>query len=72
MNRLKQAWYWPMDEDEEILRLSDSRPCKAVVTNELIDGADLLVTDHFGNFFVRLSVPFVRPHTHCDRCELVA
>lgn len=70
MNRLKSLYY-PADDDEQILMLSDRRPCQAVVTGEHADKADLLVTDHFGNQFVRLAVPFSRTSRQCDLCVMV-
>jgi len=69
MNRLK-ALYFPADDDEQILLLSDRRPCQAIVTSKVDGKADLLVTDHFGNQFVRLSVPFSRTSGQCDLCVM--
>lgn len=69
MNRLK-ALYYPADEDREILRLSERDPCQASVIEANGRTANLLVTDHFGNHFVRLHVPFSRRDTSCDICVI--
>lgn len=70
MNRFQHAWYWPNPDDEQILRISDRKPCRAEVVR--LDGnfCDLNVIDHFGSSFVRLHVPVGR--TGGDWCSLVA
>ena len=67
MNRFN-ALYFPADGDEQILMLNDRRPYQATVMS--LDGnkADLVVIDHFGNRFVRTSVPFSRRNSSCDLC----
>lgn len=70
MNRITKALYWPDPDDREILRISDSRPCEAVVDKIDGDRADLTVVDDFGKFFVRLNIA-VGPSRESDRCILV-
>lgn len=69
MNRFQRALYWPAPDDEEILRISDSRPCEAIAT-EVRDGrADLNVVDSFGSKFVRLNIA-IGPSREADHCIL--
>jgi len=70
MNRFQLAWYWPHDDDEQILRLSDVRPCKATVSSMSSDSADLIVTDHIGQIFVRLNVPVHPDGPRRDWCSI--
>jgi len=64
------ALYFPLLEDEQILRLSERQPCQARVSSIQDSRADLIVTDHFGNRHVRLSVPVGR-QVEQDYCLLV-
>lgn len=64
------AKYFPLDEDEEILRMSDRLPVDAVVTRLHDQSADLAVTDHFGGRHVRLNIP-VGSRTGTDFCTLI-
>lgn len=57
MNRFQQAWYWPHEDDEQILRIVDRRPCRAEVSSVSSSSADLIVTDHIGRLHVRLNIP---------------
>ena len=70
MNRFQRALYWPAPDDEEILRISDRRPCDAV-TIEIHEGkADLAVIDSFGGKFIRLNVAIGRSSADADYCIL--
>ena len=65
-----KALYFPLDEDEELLRLNHNQPLGSVV-ERLEDGrADLLVTDDFGLLHRRTFVPISRMDG-CDHCVLV-
>lgn len=57
MNRFQHAWYWPHDDDRDILRIGDSRPCEADVSSLSSSSADLVVHDHIGRLHVRLNIP---------------
>lgn len=71
MNRLQRALYWPHRDDEQVLRISDRRPCTAVVSSNSTSSADLIVTDHFGNRFVRLNVPVHPDGPGREWCSIV-
>jgi len=70
MNRFQRALYWPAADDEQILRISDRRPCEAVAVEVRDDRADLDVVDSFGNRFVRLNVVIGRSSREADHCVL--
>jgi len=44
-----QAFYFPSPDDDLILRICDSAPCRAEVLRAEQDRADLSVTHHLGN-----------------------
>jgi len=50
------ALYFPAPEDEEILRLNERQPCRATISETVGDRVNLIVTDHYGQSHVRLSV----------------
>ena len=46
---MNRAIYFPHPDDDLILRVCDSAPCKAEILHAEQGRADLAVTDHLGN-----------------------